>query len=199
MDHTENGSAGPTTASPYPGAESVLPAPEPVPAVDDQELDAAFAAYDDAGTDADDDVLFAYGPEVLFDPVTGATRLSVELPISDDTVQPVHIPLEPAEMAALVSGLAEARTVRRRAEAIAAGIDPDTITAPAVPPSGSSGLSMQGMRDSIAGKRLMDPAGLAGIRQDDFPPVILGLPRQQFFIAAIGLVLFLSVLIALIL
>ncbi|GBF17374.1 hypothetical protein Br6_04780 [Rhodococcus sp. Br-6] len=196
MDHTENGSAGPTTASPYPGAESLSSAREPVPAVSDQDLDAAFAAYDDAGVDADDDVLFAYSPEVLFDPVTGATRLSVELPISDDTVQPVHIPLEPAEMAALVSGLAEARTVRRRAEAIAAGIDPDTITATAAPSSDNRGLSMQGMRDSIAGKRLVDPAGLAGIRPDDFPPEILGIPRQKFFGVVLVSVVVLSILLA---
>ncbi|WP_458682685.1 hypothetical protein [Prescottella equi] len=193
MDHPENGSAGPTTAYPHPSAASAPPAHEPAPAVADQDLDAAFAAYDDAGIDADDDVLFAYGPEVLFDPVTGATRLSVELPISDDTVQPVHIPLEPAEMAALVSGLAEARAVRRRAEAIAAGIDPDTVT---TVPSSDSRLSMQGMRDSIAGKRLVDPAGLAGIRQEDFPPEILGIPRQRFFGVVLVSVVVLSILLA---
>ncbi|MDH6284584.1 hypothetical protein [Prescottella agglutinans] len=197
MDHTENGSAAPSAVT-HPTDIAERPV---AMGVADSELDAAFAAYNDVDdvVDADDDVLFAYDPEVLFDPETGETRMAVALPVSDDTVQAVHIPLEPGSMAALVSGLAEARAVQRRAEAIAAGLDPDAVVLAPQAEQDEPRMSMQHLRDTVAGKRMVDPAGLGYIREDNFPDEILGIPRQKFFVIVLCSIAVVSVLIALLL
>ncbi|MFD6516919.1 hypothetical protein [Rhodococcus sp. NPDC060176] len=207
MDHTQDtptqpAAGGAHSAETLNGAEDFAsmgeftPSTDPDPAGDD--FAAAMAAYDsaeEAPYSDDDDVVFAFEPQVLFDTDTGDTRLSVLLPIDDDTVQQIHVPLDAPTMAALVDGFAEARGVQRR-QTVAGGADSDSID-PLENDAAPRRSGIGSLRESVAGRKMVDPAGLGRLKEDDFPELILGIPRQRFFLVVIGVVMFMSFLLAL--
>lgn len=128
------------------------------------ELSDAFEAFDAAGYE-EEDVLFGYDPQVLYDNETGEVRIIVVVPLEDGGEQPIHIPLDDEGMVAVVNGLAEARGVQPRMAA--RGPLVEELNAPTDAPP----------RSAI--RRMVDPAGIGGLTPDDLPPTIFGVQSNR--------------------
>lgn len=129
------------------------------------ELSDAFEAFDAAGYE--EDVVYGYDPQVLYDNETGEVRILVVVPVEGGGEQPIHIPLDDEGMVAVVNGLAEARGVQPRPSMPARGPVAEEFDAPGETPK----------RSAI--RRMVDPAGLGGLTPDDLPPTIFGVQSNK--------------------
>lgn len=143
----------------------------------DDDLAEALDAFNGAGHD--EDVLYGYDPQVVYDDETGDVRIIVVVPLDDGSEQPIHIPLDNAGMVAVVNGLAEARGVQPRTAAPVRIAQRDEHEAPG-----------RGERSGL--RRMVDPAGLSGLTPDDLPETILGVSTPRMMVYILALVLLVS-------
>ncbi|NLU64894.1 hypothetical protein HCA61_21900 [Rhodococcus sp. HNM0563] len=129
------------------------------------ELSDAFEAFDAAGYE--EDVVYGYDPQVLYDNETGEVRILVVVPVEGGGEQPIHIPLDDEGMVAVVNGLAEARGVQPRTSIPARGPVTEDYDAPTNTPK----------RSAI--RRMVDPAGISRLTPDDLPPTIFGVQSNK--------------------
>lgn len=129
------------------------------------DLAEALDAFDAAGYE--DEVLYGYDPQVLYDNETGEVRILVVVPVEGGGEQPIHIPLDDEGMVAVVNGLAEARGVQPRTSMAARGPVAEEFDAPGEAPK----------RSAI--RRMVDPAGIGGLTPDDLPPTIFGVQSNK--------------------
>ena len=151
---------------------------------------AAIDAFDTAGYEpTEDDVVFGFDPQVLYDDESGEVRLAVTLPVEGGGEQPVHIPLDDGAMVSIVNGLAEARgmNVRVPSPSVSSNQAAEHDQA-AADPATSSGW-----------KRMVDPAGLRGLTPDYLPDTILGVPKARMLTFILVGVLVISFLLMLLL
>lgn len=149
----------------------------------DDDLTSAFDAFDGAGHT--EEPLYGYDPQVLYDDETGDVRIIVVVPV-DGVEQQIHIPLDDEGMVEIVNGLAEAR-----------GVQPRTAAPVRIPQRDEHEASSGGARSGL--RRMVDPAGLSGLTPDDLPETILGVPAPRMIAYILGLVLFISFLLAVLL
>ena len=129
------------------------------------ELAEALDAFDAAGYE--EDVVYGYDPQVLYDNETGEVRILVVVPVEGGGEQPIHIPLDDEGMVAVVNGLAEARGAQPRISMPARGPVAEEFDAP----------DETHKRSTI--RRMVDPAGIGRLTPDDLPPTILGVQSNR--------------------
>jgi len=149
------------------------------------DLAEALDAFDAAGYE--DEVLYGYDPQVLYDNETGEVRIIVVVPVEGGGEQPIHIPLDDEGMVAVVNGLAEARGVQPRMSAPARHPLAEEIDAPGEAPK----------RSAI--RRMVDPAGIGGLTPDDLPPTIFGVQSNKMIAYILIGVLIISFLLMILL